>query len=788
MKNSAIAATIVSLTMPFFAAGGVRYAAPNGSSSGDGSIENPYDAETAVAGAVSGDEVRLLDGTYTFTCKTHAEDKTAFRGALRPAGGVTIRGWILDGDKPALGALREQVILDTQGTGRAIYMSDAASTFVVRDLVILNAVPAVQSGYPYHDGGVYLLGNADSLITNCAFRCCSDGGNTYGHGGGAFVAGNAVIADCDFSENSAECFGCAAAIQGDAQAVNCRFLNNYPKSGRQSCAVDLRERGVVSGCTFSNNVIKAGRAEGGGALRLEASGALITNTTFFGGAFAGSYGAGGIFNSLVSGGTNRIVDCMFKNNLSANVIKMWAANFAPTGTIEIVHSTFAGNTGNIFCERGAVLRIWDSTFEDNVTDGGQGGAVNFQSSVKDLLVSGCTFRRNRAQDGGAIAATGPYDVGHVSHLAIVDSTFEDNEAQSGGAVAMTYNSNNMSKQGAVLAYTNCTFRRNAAKVGSGGAIYACGGSYADCVFEDNIASNYTGGSGNCRGGAVAVSSNRNIADPEATNKASFVRCTFKRNVNAGTVGTCVYCEVCDYRFEDCTFEANRGKTGALYDNGGCAGFFVDRCRFEANDCAGGVAAGLRVSTRGATVRNSLFLFNTNSYYWAGAMQLEAVGARVDNCTFVGNRLDLNNAWTGNGGALYLATTEDVQVNNCLFYDNSDGFYVARGYHRTSDIGPVPETYTCVSNSCTTHYFGSNLHLNPACGNFYIEDPLFTDAAAGDYTLTKGSPCVDRGLTLPWMAGATDIRNKRKFARIQGVAPDLGCYEYRATPGLMLMLR
>lgn len=787
MKTRVMVAVILSLALPIFAAASVYYASPNGTSGGLGTLESPYDAETAVAKAVSGDEVRLLDGTYTFTCKTYAEDRAAFQGALRPAGGVTIRGWIRNGDKPALGDLREQVVLDTQKTGRAIYMKNAAAAFVVRDLVFVNLVPAIQSGYPYHDGGVYLLGNADSLITNCAFRCCSDGGNTSGHGCGAYVSGNAVLADCDFSENDGDILGAAAAVHGDAKAVNCRFSDNHAVNGRSGGAVDLRDRGVISGCTFTDNDLKDGLSAGGGALRLEASGALVTNSTFVGGAFAGSYGAAGIFNSLVQGGTNRIVDCTFTDNGDGRVIRLWAANFAPTGALEIVHSTFAGNASPIFCERGAVLRIWDSTFEDNSFENGQGGAINFQSSVKDLLVSDCTFRRNHAKEGGAIAVTGPYGEGHVCHLAITGSTFEDNDAQSGGAIAMTYNSNTQSKMGAVIAYTNCTFRRNTARVGNGGAIYAWGGRYADCVFEDNLSTNFTGGSGNCRGGAIAVAEKKNIVDPEATNKASFVRCTFSRNVNAGTIGTCVYCEVSDYRFEDCTFRANRGKSGALYD-GSCAGFFIDRCRFEANDSVDGAAAGLLIAAHGSVVRNSLFLFNTNCYYWAGALQVNAVGARIDNCTFVGNRNDVSNKYSGQGGAIYLGTQDDVQVNNCIFHDNSDGFYVARGYHRVSDIGPVPETFTCVSNCCTAHYFGSNLHLNPACGNYYVEDPLFKDAASGDYMLTKGSPCVDRGLTLPWMAGARDIRNKRKYARVYGIAPDLGCYEYQPEPGMMLLLR
>jgi hypothetical protein len=50
------------------------------------------------------------------------------------------------------------------------------------------------------------------------------------------------------------------------------------------------------------------------------------------------------------------------------------------------------------------------------------------------------------------------------------------------------------------------------------------------------------------------------------------------------------------------------------------------------------------------------------------------------------------------------------------------------------------------------------------------DPLFVNAAAGDYRLQAGSPGIDAGLRLP---GINDT--------YQGSAPDIGAFELAAGP-------
>ena len=99
---------------------------------------------------------------------------------------------------------------------------------------------------------------------------------------------------------------------------------------------------------------------------------------------------------------------------------------------------------------------------------------------------------------------------------------------------------------------------------------------------------------------------------------------------------------------------------------------------------------------------------------------------------------------------------------------------------TATLFPGTGGTLVVSNSCVsaTNYItaGSGILTN---------DPQFVNAPAGNFRLRATSPCVDQGLTLSWMADATDLDGNVRVDRRSGLV-DLGCYETLLRATLILL--
>jgi hypothetical protein len=238
-----------------------------------------------------------------------------------------------------------------------------------------------------------------------------------------------------------------------------------------------------------------------------------------------------------------------------------------------------------------------------------------------------------------------------------------------------------------------------------------------------------------------------------------------------------------FHVEDSRFLFNRATQygGAVYDEGGTS--IISNCLFTGNSVAGGTqpwggaVRNAALLTRcvitsnsaaqrgggvyeGGTARNCLIAFNSSP---GGGIQNVA---SVENCTIVSNSVY--------GAYSFLM---GCALTNCIVYGNAP-----------TDISASNQSgiRTVMVANCGYATTGTTFVL---IGNRNITDqaPGFVDPGAGNFRLRHGSPCIDAGVNLDWMAGAVDLDGSN---RVVGGAVDLGAYEFceRPTAGAAILLR
>jgi hypothetical protein len=154
---------------------------------------------------------------------------------------------------------------------------------------------------------------------------------------------------------------------------------------------------------------------------------------------------------------------------------------------------------------------------------------------------------------------------------------------------------------------------------------------------------------------------------------------------------------------------------------------------------------------GGNIRSCLIVHNTA--HNGGGAYCNSDGD-VQNCTLC------NNTASSAGGGIYNFLNPKTNIN-CIIYHNfapsGTNYHNAGGSQAFCDASPLP--------------------AGP--GNIG-QPPGFL---AGDYRLWLGSPCIDAGTNLPWMATASDLDGN---PRIYEDRVDMGCYEFVPEPAMLAL--
>ncbi len=287
-------------------------------------------------------------------------------------------------------------------------------------------------------------------------------------------------------------------------------------------------------------------------------------------------------------------------------------------------------------------------------------------------------------------------------------------------------------------------------------------TFTDCDIEDNV---------------NAGKSNTALS---GTNCGIIDRCRFRRNYNTG-YNTAVYVAPTGTSLFDCIFEDTPGAAAdairpeRIFSIGG-GHAVVSNCIFRGNSAVNYLFACLD-SPPSAKVWDVVVTNNTAGTALMGRMQVRnslVVGNGTGQGVWSHNQPGFiieNTTITGFGNGVYVPQpVTNVFVNSIVYGNTKDISFNSTSsslYVTNSVIGNIP-THTALVEEFV---------------NRYTFDPLFTDAAHGDYTLMRYSPCREKGMMLDWMtADKLDLAGLPRVVDAFGIPfsavalPDLGCYE------------
>jgi len=212
-----------------------------------------------------------------------------------------------------------------------------------------------------------------------------------------------------------------------------------------------------------------------------------------------------------------------------------------------------------------------------------------------------------------------------------------------------------------------------------------------------------------------------------------------------------------------------------------ASAWIESCEVAGNRVMYG-GGGIYIEGPGVTVVNSIIQGN-ESAYWGGGVHCQnnatAEASRLINCLITGNTS------LGVGGGI--ATYSGLVAENCTIHGNygwrGGGIYSwpnARPRFLNSIVWgntvgwAGPQYLGDESEEIFSHCCSETEVPWPGTGN-RIDNPLFQNAAAGDFRLQADSPCIDAGHNA-WTTMATDLGGNPRV--VNGVV-DMGAYEFSA---------
>jgi len=469
---------VISTPVQSAGAVGVRYAAENGT--GDcSSWANACTLQTALSGAVSGDEIWVMAGTHK---PTSGSDRTvsfqlksgvavyggfagteAARSGRNPAANLTILSGDLNGDDGA----------DFANNGENSYhvvTGSGTDSSAILDGFTIRGGNANGSSPNHSGGGMYNLGGSPSL-TNVTLS----GNKAIDGGGMTNDASSPSLTYVTLSDNQATYGG--GMYNWDNSSPS---LTNVTLSGNQATSGGGGIYNHNSAPTLVNVTFSGNQAVGGGGMRNDNSSPSLTNVTLSG-------------NSAT--------------NLGGGMYNIESAPILTNVTLSDNQATYGGGMYNQNSSSPSLTKV---TLSGNQAANGGGGIYNIES---DPTLVNVTFSGNQAGTGGGMRNDN-------SSPSLTNVTLSGNQAGKGGGMYNDWGSDPI--------LTNVTLSGNSASYGGGMYNDRSGTRLTNVTLSGNSATNQGGGMYNVDSGPKLT--NVTLSGNSATNQGGGVY-----NVNSSSL-------------------------------------------------------------------------------------------------------------------------------------------------------------------------------------------------------------------------------------------------------------
>jgi hypothetical protein len=216
----------------------------------------------------------------------------------------------------------------------------------------------------------------------------------------------------------------------------------------------------------------------------------------------------------------------------------------------------------------------------------------------------------------------------------------------------------------------------------------------------------------------------------------------------------MYLEKSNSVIENCVIRNNRavGSGGGLFFENG--NHQITNCIINNNSGNGG---GILCAYSTIRVYKVLMSLNSND-----AFQIHDSDVNIINCTI-----------TNQGSYAFQIFYSDVNIVNSIFWNSSPQIRIIRdNAHPELPISHITVAFSDIK--------GGKDQIKAVSDSLYYEnnnidaDPLLKNISNGDYTLSIGSPCIDKGIAFYKIGDALLINLKKED--YNGSTPDMGCYE------------